>query len=397
MEDSKIAPTDPAAAWVKLHVLAHGIEFDRSVSEFVSTERSVALRKNFYNNPVSAALDAPIPQELRVLGLIVGLNSYGRSPWRLTWERDALTLSLENQETGTRYAADIIPDLELFAEDAEAQHTANLYGGAALAFFSPRSCYFFADDSQCHFCSLAGTARETPEYQGWISDEQVGRIVRLALETDPGRIEQIMIVGGNMRDLDRGFSHHVSLARAAAEAVGLVGRSDAVSVHVATMPPRDLTLIGDLSEIENLHVMFNLEVWNPDNFVRFCPGKAKDYGRSRMLSALERLSSTLGEFRAHSLLIAGLEEPEWTCEGARALAQIGVSPIVNVYHSDRDSRLGIGPRPAFADLAQIASALHDLYQEHEVQPYWRHCGRNSIDAEAQAGLFGSPMPTNLTV
>ena len=68
---------------------------------------------------------------------------------------------------------------------------------------------------------------------------------------------------------------------------------------------------------------------------------------------------------------------------------MGVSPIINIYHSDRHSRLGVGNRPTFTYLAEVATALQDIYSRYPVQPYWRNCGRNSIDAEAQAGLFGT--------
>lgn len=384
-----------AAGWIKIDLLSHGIEIDKSVSTFLRPSSKIALRKNFYNTPVWIEGLSPIPQELRVLGLVVGLNSYGSSPWRLSWPGKGDALLLENSKLGLRYRPELLPDLRLFSTATEAARIANLYGGTALAFFSPRSCYFFVDGTACAFCSLAGTAEESSAFKDILSDQEIRTTVQSALETDPERIEQIMIVGGNMRDLDRGFKHHVLLARAAADEVARARCSDRISVHIATMPPRNLDLIHFLADFENVHVMFNLEVWDPKTFNAICPGKDKDYGRDGILRALECLRDTIGAYRAHSLLVTGIEPANATAAGACALAEMGISPIINVYHSDRHSRLGLGQRPTFGLLVQVAQALQDLYDKFPIKPYWRNCGRNAIDAEAERGLFRSPIPDPL--
>lgn len=381
-----------SAGWIKLDVLSRGIEIDKSVSTFLGQYTNVARRKNFYNTPVWGETPSPPPQELRFLGVVVGLNSYGPSPWRLSWSGKQDSLILGSAEAELEFTPELLPDLQLFQAHPHTASLANLYGGAALAFFSPRTCYFFADGTECSFCSLAGTAEETTGFKPHISEEDVETTVRLAIETDPGRIEQIMIVGGNMRDLDRGFRHHVSLAVAAENALRSAGLAHAVSVHIATMPPRNLELVKQLGALENVHVMFNLEVWDPDLFVAVCPGKHRDYGRDAILRALTSLQAAIGPYRAHSLLVAGLESPASTIAGARALAENGVSPIINVYHSDRHSRLGLSVRPSFSQLAEIAHGLQDIYTEFPVKPYWRSCGRNAIDAEASQGLFRNPFP-----
>jgi hypothetical protein len=286
-------------------------------------------------------------------------------------------------------------DLEVFASDLGVARVANLYGGAALAFFSPRNCYFFKDGTQCGFCSLDGTAEETKEFKSVLSEGDVRQTVRAALASDGPRIEQVMIVGGNMRDLDRGFRHHVTLAAAAADEIEQAGKAEVVSIHIATMPPRDLRLIELLRRFSNVHVMFNLEVWDRETFSKVCPGKQRDYGRDGMLSALECLRDTIGTYRAHSVLVTGLEPAETTVAGATALAEMGISPIINVYHSDRHSRFGLGDRPSFLRLCEVARGLQGLYGKFPLLPYWRRCGRNSIDAEAERGLFREPIPAFL--
>jgi uncharacterized Fe-S cluster-containing radical SAM superfamily protein len=391
-----MATTNPqSSAWVKLDILAHGVEIDSSVSEIVHSTQLFAARKNFYNTPLWLNPASSIPQEFRIGDLVIGLNSYGTSPWRLSWSSKEASLSLERINSGLRFKPELIPDLALFKTNRDAGKVANLYGGAALAFFSPRSCYFFANDTQCGFCSLAGTAKESTDFKNILSEQDVKDTVRSALNTDSKRIEQIMIVGGNMLNLDRGFKHHVSLACAALNEIEKSAACKHISIHIATMPPRDLSLIELLRQIPNVHVMFNLEVWDPKTFAEVCPGKAQDYGRSTMLQALERLRDVIGKYRAHSLLVTGLESSDSTMAGAKAFADMGISPIINIYHSDRHSRFGLGKRPSLSQLSEVAQCLQNLYQKFPLKPYWRNCGRNAIDAEAERGLFQVPVPCYL--
>jgi hypothetical protein len=386
-----MVPQGNGAAWIKLDLLSHGIQIGESAREALREIRGIATRKNFYNSPVWDPGGALLPQEVVVLGCIVGANAYGSSPWLLECSSSHPRLILKHN-TGEAFDVHLLTDLQVFTRQSRAARIANLYGGGALAFFSPRACYFFADGTQCTFCSLAGTAEESSEFQGLLSADDVRFAVRAALETDRERIEQIMVVGGNMRDLDRGFEHHMELAKAAESELRAAGVEDTTSVHVATMPPRNLELLTLAGDFVNLHVMFNLEVWDATLFRSICPGKHKDYGREGILTALDRLARIMSPYRVHSLLVTGLEPTDSTIAGATALANMGVSPIINIYHSDRFSLLGLSVRPSFSYLASVARGLQDLYARFPIQPYWRNCGRNAIDAEAQRGLFREAVP-----
>ncbi|MFE7935719.1 hypothetical protein ACFU6S_44785, partial [Streptomyces sp. NPDC057456] len=109
-------------------------------------------------------------------------------------------------------------------------------------------------------------------------------------------------------------------------------------------------------------------------------------------SALERLRDVVGTYRAHSILIAGLEPAESTLAGAQKLAAEGISPIINAYHSDRHSELGLSIRPTYRHLAEVASGLQELHDAYPIQPYWKGCGRNAMDFEASRGMFRGAVP-----
>lgn len=328
--------------------------------------------------------------EIRLPGdvpVTVAVNSYGNSPLALTWSRGTGPMVI-GEALPDGHAVEMMPDLSALHGDTELARLCNLYGGSALAFFSPRACYFFADGTACRFCSLGGTAEENDSYASRITSRQVYDAITAVLAADPGRINQVMIVGGNERTLDRGFLNHVTLADAAAQALADTGTGD-VSVHLVTMPPRDLSLIGELGQVPGIHVGFNLEVWDAARFAQVAPGKTKDYGHGKILTALQRLRETVGEYRAHSILIAGLEPAQSTLAGAKALAELGISPIINVYHSDRNSELGLKIRPTYRHLVEVAVGLQNLCYTFPIQPYWKGCGRNALDHEACTGLFRS--------
>lgn len=383
-------------AWIKLAVLANGIATTPDFGNWFAHTTGYVRRRNFYNSPNwgdSGAPSAP-PQEFRLRGelpVTVALNNYGRSQWQLTWSEASGPLVISDA-IPEGFPAELVTDLTAVRNGSEIARVCNLYGGSALSFFSPRACYFFADGTQCRFCSLDGTSRENGEFAARVTPKEMRAAVTEVVAADREMINQLMIVGGNERNLDRGFRNQVELVYTATEALSDAGLMDKVSVHLIAMPPRDLRLIDALRGLPNVHVGFNLEVWDPDRFVEITPGKAADYGQGEILTALDRLRDSVGSYRAHSILIAGLEPPDTIIRGARHLAEQGISPIINVYHSDRHSSLGLSIRPTYRRLTEIAVGVQELHDTYPIQPYWKGCGRNAIDFEASLGMFRTSPP-----
>src|SRR5216683_1567195 len=383
----------PAAAWVKLAMLSHGVAVAPSFSSWFSSQEGAVRRRNFYNSPVWDGGEA-VPQEIRLVNgsgppVTVAVNVYGDDTWSL--EGSERGPAVINTRLGISWDVELIDDLRCLRGSAALARVANLYGGSALSFFSPRACYFFADSTQCRFCSLAGTAAGTA-FANRLTAAQVRDAVTTVLQAEPARVNQVMIVGGNERNLDTGFLRHVDLACAAAEAIEAAGMTRTVSVHLVTMPPRTLSLIRELGGVAGMHCGFNLEAWDPLVFARIAPGKSADYGHSAIRRALDYLVGVVGEYRAHSILIAGLEPPASTLAGAAALAEAGVSPIINCFHSDVHSAIGLSVRPRYEELAEVAGGLSRLHAAYPIRPYWKGCGRNALDFEAGNGMFTGDAP-----
>ena len=51
-----------SAAWIKLDLLAKGVEIDSSVFDFLAATSNVARRKNFYNTPIWSQTPSAPPQ-----------------------------------------------------------------------------------------------------------------------------------------------------------------------------------------------------------------------------------------------------------------------------------------------------------------------------------------------
>ncbi|MEU6997292.1 radical SAM protein [Nonomuraea sp. NPDC046570] len=386
-------------AWIKLALLSQGITASPEFGDWFAGTEGYVRRRNFYNSPNwdESGTSAALPQEIRLTGgrpVVVAVNNYGSSSWQLTWS-EAGGPAIVSEARPDGLPIELVNDLASIRGDTDLARVSNLYGGSALSFFSPRACYFFADGTQCRFCSLDGTARENDEYAGRVTPDEVRSAVAAVVATDSLSLNQVMIVGGNERNLDRGFVHQLALVDAATQALADAGLVDEISVHLIAMPPHDLDLIDRLSEVPNVHAGFNLEVWDPDRFTTIAPGKTADYGQANILAALGRLRDAVGPYRAHSILIAGLEPANSTLDGARKLAADGISPIINSYHSDRHSALGLTIRPSYRHLAEVASGLQELHDLYPIQPYWKGCGRNALDYEASLGMFrGSPPDFN---
>jgi hypothetical protein len=385
-------------AWIKLALLSDGVTTAPSFDDWLAEASGFVRRRNFYNSPDwNDGRSTPLPQEVRLLGdqsVTVAVNPYPGTQWQLVHD-DKTGPAVVSERLGVSAPVELIRDLNAIQMDESIARVCNLYGGSALSFFSPRSCYFFSDGTECRFCSLDGTAKETSSFAARVLPDQVRAAIKGALATDADALTQVMIVGGNERNLDRGFRHQVELVRAAAEELTAAGAIDRVSVHLIVMPPHDLGLIDQLAEIPNLHAGFNLEVWDDNRFTEIAPGKTHDYGHQAIRTALGRLRDAVGPYRAHSILIAGLEPAPSTLDGARQLASEGISPIINTYHSDRHSALGLSIRPTYRHLAEVAAGLQDLYDAYEIQPYWKGCGRNALDFEARHGMFRDG-PMNLS-
>ncbi len=377
------------AAQLKLHVLSEGVSFDSVFLEHFARDFGSMEKRRAYNDSDERQLDRTlrIPQEMYISDVIVAVNYKQFSPWQLVY-RDGSCRLVGKDGTDVEVT---FPERPHFFEHITPNgmrcgQVANLYGGSSLAFFTPGTCYYFNDGHECKFCSLKPNRSTEKSFLHTISPELASSVLKIALETDTHLLRQIMLVGGNVRNYDRGFRRHLEIATALDQQQTSLPAERRLETHIATMPPNDFGLFSSFEGL-NARVTMNIEVFDDQLFEVICPGKARLYGRDKLLQALEHAANVVSGMRVHSILIAGLEPIDSTIAGIKYLASIGVTPIINVFHNDRGSHYENYPRPSFEHLLEIAHALQDVYREYGLTPYWKGCGRNALDFEAQQGWF----------
>lgn len=377
------------AALLKLHLLSEGVSFDRAFLERFARDDEQMEKRRVYNDSDERQLDRTqrIPQEFYLNDIIVAVNYKRNSPWQLVYRNDSYSLvGKDGIDVGITFPARPRFLGNVTADGIRCDQVANLYGGASLAFFTPGSCYYFDDGHECKFCSLKPNRSGQQSFLHIISPAIASAVLKIALQTDGHLLKQIMLVGGNLPDYDQGFQNHLDIARALDQQQASWPVERRLETHIATMPPRDFGLFAFLQTL-NARVTMNIEVFDERRFEVICPGKARLYGRKQLLQALDYAAQTVSGMRIHSVLIAGLEPVGSTIAGINYLASIGVTPIVNVFHNDRGSHYEHYPRPSFEHLLEIAQVLQRVYKEYHLIPYWKGCGRNALDFEAQQGWF----------
>lgn len=377
------------AALLKLYLLAEGVTFDRGFLEHFARNNEWMEKRRVYNDSDERQLDRTlrIPQEFYLNDIVVAVNYKRNSPWQLVYRDHCYRLlgqgGIDVEVTfpvRPRFLEQVTPD------GIRCDRVANLYGGSSLAFFTPGTCYYFNDGHECKFCSLKPNRSTQQFFLHTISPTLASSVLEIALQTDADLLKQIMLVGGNIPNYDQGFRRHLDIASALDQQQLSLPVERRLETHIATMPPCDFGLFALLQTL-NARVTMNIEVFDEQRFEIICPGKTRLYGRQQLLRALKHAATVVSGMRVHSILIAGLEPVESTIAGIKYLASIGVTPIVNVFHNDRGSHYERHPRPPFEHLLEIAQVLQRVYKEYHLTPYWKGCGRNALDFEAQQGWF----------
>lgn len=344
-------------------------------------------RRAYGNSDPLALRDATLPQEFYLLpeNLIVAVNVREDSPWSLDWDGEFFLAGPSGQRVAITFPRR--PAFYDYTTDngRELARIATLYGGGSLGLFIYGSCALVDMGKACQYCSIEPNHKHGVDFEKVIRPEQVEEAVELALSDAEAPLSQVMLNGGNFRDLDRSFLYYVETVKAAERAIARSGRE--VELHLIVYPPRDLELFHELADTQAC-VAINSEVFDPDLFESYCPGKAVTAGQRHIFAALTRAAEVLGPGRAYSIIVGGLEDADALAAPMRRLAERGVVPVINVFHADPETPLARHPAPPREQIVRMGEHLQGVYADlQEVRPFYLNCGRNSIDTEAYLQLF----------
>jgi radical SAM superfamily enzyme YgiQ (UPF0313 family) len=138
----------------------------------------------------------------------------------------------------------------------------------------------------------------------------------------------------------------------------------------------------------NVGIAMNTEVFDPVLFEKYCPGKTDTLGQANLFKALQKAVDILGEGKVYSILVGGLEPYESLKNGLDFLSSKGVTPIINVFHPDPQTPLEKFPTPQPEEILRMGLALQETFSKNSfMTPFYKECGRNSLDSEAYMNLF----------
>jgi len=379
--------TNKELTMIKLQLLANGISFD---SNFLKNyNNSVYIEKRWaYGNGDEEVFACKIPPEIKLKDIVVAVHYRKDSKWVLTYSGDKYSLNY-NDSFVTDVTFPLRPKFydEKLKDGTDCRSVGTLYGGGALGIFSPGSCYNFKQGVPCKLSSLEPTRSKLGDHVKDISPELAAELVEVALTKDSNLIGQIMLNGGNYPSNDYGFLKQVNTAKLIREKMSGLGLKDNIEVHLISMPPDDLSLLDELSDLD-VQVSMNIEVYSPEIFEDIAPGKHKFYGRNKIIKGLEKAVDILGKGNVFTVFLGGLEPMQSLENGLYFMAQKGINPVINVFHPDPKSGLGQHPCASIESMEKMGEILQEVYKKFNFRSLFQGFGRNSLDNEAYLGYFG---------
>ncbi|WP_158795505.1 radical SAM protein [Pedobacter sp. L105] len=374
---------------LKAELLSKGI----SLTENLINNFSVKYleKRRAYGNPDPVELrHVRIPQELYLdpenLRLIVSINVETDSEWLLDYMDDIYFLINKNTYFKHIVSFPLKPAFysQLLENKQKLSQIVTLYGGGSLGIFAYGKCHLVEINKPCHYCSISQNRDKGTDFVLTINPDLIYESVILALQDEECPAKQVMLNGGNFKDRDRSFLHYTSLLKSILRAVRDSGKK--IDVHLIVYPPENLELLEELKDLD-IGLAMNTEVFDIQLFEQYCPGKVETGGRQHIFDALEKAVSVLGKNKVYSILVGGLEPLESLKSGLTYLADMGVSPVINVLHTDPGTPLENFPKPTVEQILLMGKELQTIYSEYGFLPFYEDCGRNSIDSEAYKGLF----------
>lgn len=345
-------------------------------------------RRAYGNQDPLHLREVAIPQELLLSDeVICAINVKPNSPWLIDWSEEGYHVTHKISRVTYPVSFTREPDFyhKTFADNQRVNQWITLYGGRSLGVFVYGDCLFVQRKQACTYCSIQANRSKTTDFTSVIKPQPFSEALTLAIEHSAPEVNQIMINGGIFPDLDKSFLHYLKLVDVATN-LSEASKRD-IETHLISYPPKDLKLLEAMRD-KPMQLAMNLEIADPTLFKTQCPGKADIYGQSHLYAALEKAVSVLGEGNVFSILVGGLEHLDTMEPGMRRLANMGVTPVINVFHADPQTPLENHPTPSVEEIMNMGSCLQQIYQDFPwMKPFYRQCGRNALDTEAYLGYF----------
>jgi len=239
-------------------------------------------------------------------------------------------------------------------------------------------CVFWKASSRCKFCSIGlnkdrDAARKTVD--------QMLEALAAAVEDPVIPARHVLLGGGTPNVEDMG-------AVLAAELCEAIKKRFDLSCYVMICAPSKNEYIDLLWQAGVDELGMNLEFYSDSAWEQFIPGKAEYIGKRRYIEALEYAVSRFGPINTRSILIVGLEDPEYTIGGAELLASMGVMPILSPFRPLE--RAGLENRRGFDH-----KTYFDIYSEVHTQAMRYGIPTGPTCIPCQNNVLALPLPGDI--
>jgi hypothetical protein len=211
----------------------------------------------------------------------------------------------------------------------------------------------------------------------------------------------LYLVGGSMLDMAEEGERFVQIARRLHDA-GLHERYY-IACGTGAIPKRHMQ---EMKALGVRGACFNLEVWDPVQFQRVCPGKAKYVGRDRWIGALEEAVEVFGPDDVMSAFVAGVElvgDGAMTdveqglasiVEAGEYLIPRGIQPVFSLFWKVTGKNRGEEPIYTLEHFLRLNEALAAI-RKRENRPingefFCKHCAYMQLEPDYDHVV--SPMP-----
>lgn len=326
------------------------------------------------------------PQAVRLGdGVLCALLRREESPWVLRREDGRLALSHDGHDVCEVGLPERPPYFGCTLSDGRlSEDFIAVAGESTPGFFVYPDCHYFSAGVPCSFCSLRHTRKTAgKEMANEFPLALLGEATRLFQSTPWKDIPIISITTGTFPDADDGARRTAEVVKAVHDALW-----PPIPIHVLTMPPHSFPLLHTLREAGATSIAFNLEVFEPRVFEDACPGKARYYGRGKLLDALEAAVSIFGAHNVFCGFVWGLEAARTLLDGYRWCLERGISVSSNVFHADQGSVFALRAHPSEEEILALCRAQSTLYDEFpSARTIFPVSMRSTLDWEILRGDF----------
>lgn len=190
-------------------------------------------------------------------------------------------------------------------------------------------CSFWKPAHRCRYCSI-GLNKERDLSRK--SVDQLLDVLDSAINDPILPAKHIMLGGGTPNEDSMG-------AKLASELCREIKKKFEISCYVMIAAPLKNDYIDMLYDSGVDELGINMEVYSDEAWEKYIPGKLERIGKPRTIDALQHAVDRFGPINTRSLLIVGLEDPEFTINGSEFLASMGVMPILSPFRPIKDTIL----------------------------------------------------------